>query len=593
MSNHTVGTKAGSEVENDKIRILNVSVGGYSSKGVKAENQDAFAVNNLARGNTLKYKGIAACIADGVSCSINAQNASQISVTQFIQDYYCSADSWSVKESAARVLTALNGWLYHHSKQDGQHQKDGWVSTFSSIIFKSTTAHIFHIGDSRIYCFRAGQLQQLSRDHCHKTGDGKTFLSRALGMDSHLEVDYLQQPLQVGDVYMLSTDGIHDYLTPADISRALSQQGADLETTAKSLSHRAMANNSTDNLTCLLLKVEALPASNIDEINHQLSDLVIPPALEVGNKIDNFIISKVIYSSRRSHLYQVEEQHSRQRFILKTPSLNFSGDQNFLEGFVREQWVGQRLNHPGVMKIYPRPSNSPFLYHLCELIEGQTLRQWMRDNPKPALEQVRDITFSIVRAIRAFRRMGMVHRDLKPENIMIKPGGQAVVIDFGTVQIDSLNEMVSRAIEPVPVGSAGYLAPEYWQGQLGQHRSDIFSLGVIVYEMLTAELPYQESLMETNNPQNAKHWSYQSLTQKRKDLPVWLDLTLKKACQTIPAKRYQALSEFEVDLSKANKAMMQAFDKAPYIEREPIKFWQYVSALLLLTVIIQAIYLPP
>jgi len=148
-------------------------------------------------------------------------------------------------------------------------------------------------------------------------------------------------------------------------------------------------------------------------------------------------------------------------------------------------------------------------------------------------------------------------------------------------------------IEPVPVGSAGYLAPEYWQGQLGQHRSDIFSLGVIVYEMLTAELPYQESLIDTRNPQHSKHWRYQSLLQKRKDLPVWLDLTLKKACHTTPTKRYQALSEFEVDLSKANKSMMQAFKQAPYIEREPLRFWKIVSVLLLGVVILQAVYLAP
>lgn len=569
---------------------LNISVGGYTDKGAKAENQDAFAVNNLSQGSALQYKGIAACIADGVSCSVNAQNASQTSVSQFIHDYYSTPDSWSVKDATARVLTSLNSWLHHHSRLNGSHQKDGWVSTFSSVVFKSSTAHIFHIGDSRVYCFRGGKLLQLSRDHCHQGGAGKTFLSRALGMDSHLEVDYLQHPLEAGDIYLLSTDGIHDYLQDSKITQILAQQGQDLEAAAKVLANSALANNSPDNLSCLLLKINRVAIANIDEVSHQLRDLTIPPVLKVGNQIDDYNIVKVIYSSRRSHLYLVEEPGSQQRFILKAPSINFSDDDQHLDGFIREQWVGQRLKHSGVMKIYPRSSSSPFLYHLCEHIEGQTLRQWMQDNPKPSLEKTRDITRSIIRAIRAFRRMGMVHRDLKPENIMIRSTDQAVIIDFGTVQVDSLNE-TNYLVDEIPVGSVGYLAPEYLQGKLGQHHSDIFSLGVIVYEMLTAELPYKIPSGQQQSAYAGHNWSYQSLRAKRKDLPLWLDLTLKKACHVSPEQRYQALSEFEADLAKANQEMMRVFEQAPYIERQPLKFWKIVSGLLLITVLTQAIFL--
>lgn len=569
---------------------LTISVGGYTDKGAKAENQDAFAVNNLSQGAALQYKGIAACIADGVSCSVNAQNASQTSVTQFIQDYYSTPDSWSVKDASARVLTSLNSWLHHHSLINGSHQKDGWVSTFSSIIFKSSTAHIFHVGDSRIYCFRGGKLLQISRDHCHQSGVGKTFLSRALGMDSHLEVDYLQHPLEAGDIYLLSTDGVHDYLQNSKIIQVILQQGQDLEAAAKTLAHSALANNSPDNLSCLLLKVDGLGTASIDEMSHQLRDLTIPPVLKIGNQIDGYTVVKVIYSSSRSHLYLVEDTGSLERFILKAPSINFSDNAQHLDGFIREQWVGQRLNHLGVMKIHPRPSTSPFLYHLCEHIEGQTLRQWMQDNPKPSLEKCRDIAGSIIRAIRAFRRMGMVHRDLKPENIMIRSSDQAVIIDFGTVQVDSLSETNCR-VEEIPVGSVGYLAPEYLQGKRGQHHSDIFSLGVIVYEMLAAELPYKTPGGLQTSTHAGHNWNYQSLKSKRKDLPLWLDLTLKKACHVSSEQRYQALSEFEADLAKANQEMMAAFEHAPYIERQPLKFWKIVSGLLLIIVLAQALLL--
>lgn len=567
---------------------LKISVGGFSTKGIKPENQDAFAVNNTESPSVLEYKGMVACLADGVSCSENAQNASQTSVTQFINDYYSTPDSWGVKQSAARVLISLNSWLHHHSHHADASHHDGWVTTFSSAVFKSTTAHIFHVGDSRIYCLRQGHLEQLTRDHCHKHLGTKSFLSRALGMDSHLEVDYLQHGMEVGDIYMFSTDGVHDWISDSDLADHLTSHAEDLEAAAKSLVNKALANGSDDNVSCLLVKVDSLPCADIDEVNRQLTDLTIPPVMDVGNKIDDFEVLKTIYSGTRSHLYLVEQRGSGQRFLLKTPSQNFSEDTIYLEGFIREQWVGQRLNNPGIMKIYPRPSSSPFLYHLCEYIEGITLRQWMHDNPKPDFERVREITSGIVRSIRAFQRMGMVHRDLKPENIMINQRGQVVVIDFGTVQVDSLGEIQTPLDESVPVGSVDYIAPEYLYGEKGQHYSDIFSLGVIVYEMLTGSLPYEVSAAQQQDPQRYQRWRYISARTRRKDIPVWLDLTLEKACQVSPLKRYHVLSEFEMDLSKANQQMMDAHKSAPLLERNPLGFWKMISALLFIIALVEA-----
>lgn len=571
--------------------VLNISVGGYSTKGIKPENQDAFAVHTKATQSVLEYKGAVACLADGVSCSVNAQNASQTAVTQFIQDYYSTPDSWSVKESAARVLISLNSWLHHHSHQADITHRDGWVTTFSAAVFKSTTAHLLHVGDSRVYCFRQGRLEQLTRDHCHKHLGTKSFLSRALGMDSHLEVDYQQQDLELDDIYLFSTDGVHDWLAEPELIALLENAEEDLEGVAETLVNKALANGSDDNLSCLLVRVDSLPCADIDEVNRQMTDLAIPPVMEVGNKIDGFEVLKVVYAGTRSHLYLVEKLNERKRYLLKTPSQYFADDSLYLEGFIREQWVGQRLNNPGVMKIFPRPAESPFLYHLCEYIDGITLRQWMHDNPKPAFESVREIVAGIVRSIRAFQRMGMVHRDLKPENVMINSRGQVVLIDFGTVQVDSLGEIASPLAEDVPVGSVDYIAPEYLHGEKGQHYSDIFSLGVIVYEMLTGALPYKTSAAQQQDPQRFQKWSYQSARTRRKDIPLWLDLALEKACHPSPAQRYQVLSEFEQDLTKANQQMVRAFEEAPLLERNPLLFWKLTSALLFSISLVQAWFL--
>ncbi len=576
--------------EKESRSVLSVDVGGYTTAGLKKRNEDAFAAKIPDSVGVINYKGVVACVADGVSCSENAQQASLTSVTQFIEDYYSTPDSWSVKKSAARVLTSLNSWLFHHGQQ-GDIRHNGLVTTFCGVIVKSNTAHLLNAGDSRIYRYRNGRLKQLTRDHAHKQYGRKSFLTRALGMDSRLEVDYHQASLQVDDLLVMTTDGVHEYLNLEESIELLDHTENGLEATAKASVERALANGSDDNLSCLLLRIKSLPQADVNEVHRQLTELAIPPVMTVGNKIDQFEVLQVMYSGTRSHLYRVKDTQSAREFVLKAPSENFSEDTQYLEGFIREQWAGRRLNSPSVMKIYERPHESPFLYHLCEPIEGITLRQWMHDHPNPSFDTVREMTESIIRGVRVFQRMGMVHRDLKPENVIITPRNTAVIIDFGTVQVDGLEEIASPLGEEVPVGSVDYIAPEYLRGEKGLHYSDIFSVGVMVYEMLTGKLPYKTSPEQQRNPQRYQDWHYRSSRNYRKDIPLWLDLTLEKACSESPAKRYHVMSEFLSDLSTPNAQLVGDRESAPLMTRNPVLFWQWVSAILFGAVMIQAWFL--
>lgn len=577
---------------------LEVCFGGYSIAGLKDQNQDAFAAQQPPSLGNRHLKGVVACIADGVSCSENAQQASQTSATTFISDYYSTPSSWPVKTAAARVLAALNSWLYQQGRFSNLPH-NGLVTTFSAAVIKSNTAHIFHAGDSRIYRLREGQLQQLTQDHCQYHNGGKQFLSRALGMDSRLEIDYLREDLQEDDILLLSTDGVHDYLPLRELQHMLGLQQdklrqascQSLESVAKHLVEQALERGSNDNLSCLLVKVESLPKQAIDEVHRQLTQLAIPPALNIGHKLDHYVIEQIIHSGSRSHVYLSRCQQDNKLYVLKIPSENFSDDAQYLEGFIREAWAGARIDHPGVMKIYPRPANSPFLYHVCEYIEGKSLRQWMYDNAEPSLEQVRDIAQKLVAALRAFQRLSMVHRDLKPENIMLDPQGQLRIIDFGTVQVDGLEEIGSLINAEVPVGSVGYTAPEYFQSSQGSHQSDIFSVGIILYEMLCGKLPYDTRTTLQGASVNLSDWKYTSALRHRSTLPLWVDLALQKASHPRLDKRCQALSELLTDLHQPNQSLQQKYRPAPLLERNPLKFWQLMSACLALIIVVQWVLL--
>ncbi len=195
---------------------LTVSIGEYSDKGRKEINQD-FHGCYYPNEPLLTTKGIALAIADGINNSYISQIASETSVAGFLDDYFCTTESWSVKRSAHRVLNATNSWLHSQSQKTQGHpdyDKD-YVCTFSALILQSTRAHIFHIGDTRIYRIRGDGLEQLTRDHCLRVSDEISYLNRGLGIYSILDIDYQTTTIKADDVFFMTTDGVYEHLSDA------------------------------------------------------------------------------------------------------------------------------------------------------------------------------------------------------------------------------------------------------------------------------------------------------------------------------------------------------------------------------------------
>ena len=464
------------------------------------------------------------------------------------------------------MLNALNRWFCHH---------EGMATTVSAVVAKGRTAHVFHVGDSRVYRFRGGDLEQLTRDHRKQS-----MLTNALGMELDLEVDYLAEDLADGDIFVLTTDGIHDVLGIGQLRGRVDAgvaANAALEDTARGLVDSALAEGSRDNLSCLLVRIDGTPNEDIDEAHRRLTRQVIPPVMDTGARIDGHRVVRTIASGTRSHIYLVEDPTGK-RMVLKTPSESFAEDPVYLDGFIREEWIGRRIDHPGVMKVLPRP-DSRFLYYLAEYIEGRSLRQWIVDNPRPGIGEVRRLVGEIARALRAFQRLQMVHRDLKPENVMVDRDGRAKIIDFGTAYVQGFDELDSVVRESCPAGSVGYVAPECLQGQPATHSADLYALGIVAYEMLAGKLPYRPPL--ARDARAYVNRAYVPLAKGgRGDLPKWVDLALAKATAQNPSDRYETLSEFIADLSTPNAELVRRAESAPLLERHPTLFWKLASAIL-------------
>jgi len=561
---------------------LEVLVGQYSHKGIKEVNQDFHDIN-IPKEPFLSSKGVAIAIADGISSSKVSQEASKLSVITFLQDYYSTSESWSVKNSAKRVLKATNSWLYSQNRQNQYHlDKDkGYVCTFSALILKSNTAHILHVGDTRVYRLRDKTLELLTTDHRTWISNEKSYLSRALGIDSQLSIDYDNYGIEKDDTFLLMTDGVYEFVDVELINKTI-ESNNNLDEVAKTIVEKAFDNNSNDNLTIQIVKINALPNKDSNEIQQQILTKPIPSLLDAREEFDGYTIIRELSATSRSHIYLAVDNENKKSVVIKTPSIDLKDDKAYLERFLMEEWIAKRVNNPYVAKAYNSNRKQNYIYTIFEYIDAITLKQWMIDNPKPKLEVVRNIVEQIAKALMAFHKLEMIHQDVRPENIMIDKTGSIKLIDFGSTRIEGILEINTFLEQENLLGTALYSAPEYFLGDEGNAKSDIYSLGAITYQMISGKLPYGVNVARTKTKSAQNRLKYATLYP---DFPLWIDGALKKSLKINPNERYSELTEFLFDLKNPNKKFLSN-KTPPIIEKNPVVFWQSVSLVLLLVIIL-------
>ena len=564
---------------------LAITAGQYSDKGRKPLNQDFHAVMT-PKEPLLGSKGIALAVADGVSSSKVSQAASETSVTGFLHDYYATSETWSVKTSVQRVLHATNSWLYAQNR-GGPYRYDiekGYVCTFSAMVFKSATAHIFHAGDSRIYRINGNALEQLTEDHRVWLSADKSYLSRALGMRDRLEIDYHAHAIASGDTFVLATDGVYEFAEPEFIAQTIERHQGDLDQAAQLIVEQALEKGSDDNLTIQIIRIDQLPHHDINEMQQQASALPFPPELRPRMTFDGYSITREIHHSHRSHVYLATDEETAEQVILKIPSVDMRDDAAYLESFLMEEWVARRLDHPHLLKASAPGRQRNYLYTVSEYIEGRSLTQWMRDNPQPDLETVRSIIEQIAKGLQSMHRQEILHQDLRPNNIMIDTRGTVKIIDFGSARVAGIAEIANIAQQQHIPGTMQYTAPEYFLYAPGTAQSDQFSLGVIAYQMLSGRQPYGTSVARATTPAAQRKLVYRSVLDAEHAIPAWINDAIRKAVHPNPLKRYDALSEFIYDLRHPNPVFLQQ-GQAPLMQRNPVLFWKGLSLILFMVLL--------
>jgi serine/threonine protein kinase/serine/threonine protein phosphatase PrpC len=552
---------------------IELATGLFTSAGPKPQNEDCLGVH-IPEASLLPTKGIVACIADGVSAASAGKEAAESAVIGFISDYYETPESWEVKTAGQRVLTALNRWLFSQG-QGFRDAEKGCVTTFTAIILKSQTAHVFHIGDSRLYRFRGGELEQITRDHASQVSADTCYLTRALGLTASPRIDYHTFPLETGDRFALTTDGIHGEISRQDIEIVLKDH-TDSQACADALG--AAASRSSDNRSCILLEVQSLPDSDKNDVFRQLSALPFPPDLLPGQSIDGLHVERIISASKNSQLYLVSDMDDGNRnLVLKTPSVSFEDDPSYLERFALEEWIGLRSDNPHLAKVFRRSRPRRFLYYVLESVDGKTLGRWSEENPAPPVEVVVGIIGQIVEGVRALHRRDTLHQDLKPDNILLDRSGTVKIIDYGSCRVGGIEEISTPFDRPSALGTMDFSAPEYRLGITPSTRSDLFSIAVITYHLLTGgHHPYGKSWAGAKDQRDFFSLTYHPAAAHNRMVPLWMDAVLRKALSIRVESRPEVMSEFIHNLRHPDPEFLTS-EPLPFAERNPLLFWKIVA----------------
>ena len=573
---------------------LAISLGGWSEAGAKPANQDFYGAV-VPRGAALAAKGIAVAIADGISSSRHGRVAAETAVKSFLTDYYCTSEAWSVRHSASQVIAATNAWLHAETRRaarlepgpDGADPDRGHVTTFSALVLKGRTAHLFHVGDARISRLSGQSFEPLSEDHRLILSSSESYLSRALGMAPNVEIDHRALALREDDVFLLTTDGVHEHLTPAELAAIVLAAGADLDGAAKAVAAKALENGSRDNLTVQILRVERLPAA---EAGEWLADGDLEPPAVIpgeGESFDGWAIERHLHVGPRSHVYAARDTATGERAALKFLASELRDDPSARRSLLTEEWIAARLSNRHCLRALPRGRPRSALYAAMALLEGRTLRAILDETPQLPLAEVRRIVADVARGLQAMHRKEMVHQDLRPENVMIDGEGRAVLIDFGAARVTGVEEARPFAGDTSPAGALQFAAPEQLCGEVGRARSDGFSLGVLTYHLLTGRLPYGAALARSRTGREQRRLAYRPAGSEAVDIPDFVEGALRKAVSIDPARRYAEVAEFVHDLSHPNPAFLPR-ERLPLAMRDPVRFWQAVSAVLAVAVVVLA-----
>lgn len=582
---------------------------GYASQAGRKEPNEDFCAAMLPPPGQADMGSIVA-IADGVSAGGLGKEAAQTTVTSLVRDYYGTPDTWDTTVAMDRIIGAQNTWLAGVNRR---RQPAMGLTTLTAMVLRGQGYTLAHVGDTRAYLLRQGQLTQLTHDHVATHPDLSHQLLRCIGVEDRVVVDYTQGDLLVGDLFLLMSDGVHNLLNEPRLKALIDEHGADAPAQAlcEALVAAALQRGSQDNVTALAVRVRGLDSATLQDQNRLAAQLPIPPRLKLGEHIDGLQVTAVVADNGINLVYQVRDPATQKLYALKTLHPQRAHDAEERAMLAHEAWLARRMatsraaEH--LVAVHEAPTGRPAgqgasaFYLLYDWHAGESLQHMLDRQHRPGVAQCIAMATQAAKALGHLHRQGVIHRDVKPANLHQGEDGVLRLLDLG-VALSGREPASARALH---AGTPSFINPEQWGFRLrgggvdtdaeleaADARSDLFALGVTLYQLLTGKLPYGEVL-----PYQAGRYYRDPVAPSRHQpgVPIWLDHIVLKAVSRDRHQRFETAEELLLALERGASRPLTAPPATPLIQRDPTMLWKLLlgfSVLLNLLLVYWLAFLP-
>ena len=542
---------------------LQLSFAQASATGPRDENQDAL------RGVTpipalAASKGYLFAIADGVSQCADGGLAARSTLQALALDYYATPETWSVAQALERLLLAQNRWL--QANGGGQPL----LTTVSALVLRGRRFTLAHVGDCRVYRWQADALQRVSEDHVWEQPGMQHVLKRALGLDQHVVLDFLDGELRQGETFVLLSDGVWAVLGDTAIAAIVRDQ-PDLQSAAQTLVTAAHLAGSQDNASALLVRVDTLGETSIGDALIQLQQWPLPPPLKPGQPFEGWQVERLLGQSQQSLLYRVRDGQ-QQPWLLKTLPAHLHDHHQAGQALLSEEWFLKRMAGRHFPEVHAA-SQRQHLYYVMREYSGATLEDLHTKGGPLPLVQWLDLAERLLRAVGLMHRRQILHRDIKPQNLLLGDDGELRLLDFGLAWCPGLSEDQPSLLPGTPT----FIAPEAFRGEKPTPQQDVYAVGVTLYFLLTGHYPYGE----IEAFQRPRFGVPVSASRYRPDLPEWIAHGLERGVAADPAQRFETAEEWLLQLEQGERQSLNIRPR-PLLEREPLKVWRTVALVSLL-----------
>ena len=537
---------------------------------VRGNNEDFVSVWEPQNAEEKLRRGVIVAIADGVGGHGYGEVASRLAVETSLKTFQECPVDMPLRHALSSMFTQANTAVYDEGMKEA---RGGRMSTTLTVaLLRNNELALGHVGDCRCYLIRGGVIRCLTADHSYvamqqkmglltreeaQTSELRSVLTRSIGQELLTSPDVEVHLVAKDDLIVQCCDGVHGVLTDQEIAESAALYNP--KDACQFLIQLAERKGAQDNLSVQIVRIDRVyPVAYHRGLPYHIKGgaPTMGHEVEVGHVLDNrFQITDLVSRSGMASIFKATDLQAKKTVAIKVPLMQYESDPAFFSRFEREEEIGKSLEHPYILHIIP-VENKSRPYIAMEFLEGQTLGRLLRSvKPLPEHDAI-TIASRLADALDYMhrRRMNVIHRDLKPDNIMICNDGTLRIMDFGIAKVTGLRRITFAGFSPT-MGTPDYMAPEQVKGQRGDERTDIYSLGAILYEMITGKPPFEGDSAYVI--MNARLVSDPIAVRKAnaKATPQIEEIILHAMARN-PSERYASAAEMKQELDNLDKVQL-------------------------------------